>query len=96
MSVDNWSSRCLPSTKEKLELVGLIGNFFKRSGIKPKKESKLLHDVHKSNIVKITNTDLPNLLGDVVGFLLTLSEAQSLDPEVRRITKALRKNIENS
>ena len=82
MSVDNWSSRCHPSNKEKLELVALIGNFFKRSGIKPKEESKLLHEVHKSNLVKITSTDLPNLLGDVVGYLLTLTEAQSLDPEV--------------
>ena len=85
MSVDNWNLRCRPSTKEKLELVALIGNFLKRSGMKPKEASKLLHDVHKSNLVKLTTTDYPHLLGEIVGYLLTLSESQSLDPEVKLI-----------
>jgi len=83
MSIDNWNSRCLPSAKEKLELISLIGSFLKRSGLKPKEESKLLHEIHKSNLVKTTVTDLENLLGSVVTLLLAFTESQSLDPLVK-------------
>ncbi len=61
--------------------------------MKPKEASKLLHDVHKSNLVKLVNTDYPNLFGEIVGYLLTLSESQSLDPEVKLFAKTIQKNL---
>ncbi len=84
MTVDTWINRAFAEGQVKSisRLISLLGEAFKRTGLKVAPERHLLHDIHRSHLTSFLRNNNGSHYDEVVGMLLILTDAQALDPTV--------------
>ena len=83
VSIESWLSSNSPLINVRSRLIALIGDALKKTGIKPDESRVLLHAMHVKHFLALTFHDFPkHFLNEVIPLLMSLSEEQSLDPNV--------------